>query len=61
MNDSSFRPTKVTLVTILLYWILPIVLFVALGQFMSKKLMDRAGGPNSMMFNGGKSNALVYV
>ena len=49
------------LVTILLYWILPIVLFVALGQFMSKKLMDRAGGPNSMMFNGGKSNARVYV
>ncbi|MDD5863851.1 MAG: ATP-dependent zinc metalloprotease FtsH [Firmicutes bacterium] len=49
------------LVSILLYWILPIVLFVALGQFLSKKLMDRAGGPNSMMFNGGKSNARVYV
>ena len=37
------------------------MLFIALGQFMSKKLMDRAGGPNSMMFNGGNSNARVYV
>ena len=50
------------LLTILLYWILPLVLFIALGQFMSKKLMDKAsGGPNSMMFNMGKSNAKVYV
>ena len=37
------------------------LLNIALGQFMSKKLMDRAGGPNSMMFNGGNSNARVYV
>ena len=43
------------LLSFLLTWILPIVLFIALGQFMSKKLMDRAGGPNSMMFNGGNS------
>ncbi|MCI7096690.1 MAG: ATP-dependent zinc metalloprotease FtsH [Clostridiales bacterium] len=50
------------LVTILLYWILPMVIFVALGQFMSKKLMDRmGGGANSMSFNMGKSNAKVYV
>ena len=49
------------LLSILLTWVLPVVLFVALGQFMSKKLMDRAGGPNSMMFNGGNSNARVYV
>ncbi|MCD8116961.1 MAG: ATP-dependent metallopeptidase FtsH/Yme1/Tma family protein, partial [Oscillospiraceae bacterium] len=49
------------LLTILLYWVLPIVLFIALGQFMSKKLMDRAGGANSMMFGMGKSNAKVYV
>lgn len=49
------------LLNILLTWILPVVLFIALGQFMSKKLMDRAGGPNSMMFNGGNSNARVYV
>ena len=50
------------LLTILLYWVLPLVLFIALGQFMYKKLMDKAsGGANSMMFNMGKSNAKVYV
>ena len=50
------------LLTILLYWILPLVLFIAVGQFMSKKLMDKAsGGAKSMMFNMGKSNAKVYV
>ena len=48
--------------TLLLYYGLPIVLIMAVGNFMSKKLMDRAaGGPNSMMFNMGKSNAKVYV
>lgn len=49
------------LLSFLLSWILPIVVFVGLGQYMSKKLMDRAGGPNSMSFNMGKSNAKVYV
>ena len=50
------------LITMLLYWILPMVIFVALGQFMSKKLMDKmGGGANSMSFNMGKSNAKVYV
>ena len=50
------------LLTILLYWILPLVLFIAIGNFLSKKLMDKAsGGANSMMFNMGKSNAKVYV
>ena len=48
--------------TVLLSWVLPIVIFVALGQFMSKKMMDRmGGGTNSMSFNMGKSNAKVYV
>ena len=48
--------------TLLLYYGLPIVLIMAVGNFMSKKLMDKAaGGPNSMMFNMGKSNAKVYV
>ncbi|MGN1160012.1 MAG: ATP-dependent zinc metalloprotease FtsH [Lachnospiraceae bacterium] len=45
----------------LLTWILPLVIFIALGQFLSKKMMDKAGGPNSMMFNMGKSSAKVYV
>ena len=46
----------------LISFVLPIVLFVALGNYMNKKLMEKAGGPNSMMFGGmGKSNAKVYV
>ena len=50
------------LASLLLSWLLPIGLFTLLGQFMSKKLMDRAGGgAGSMMFNMGKSNAKVYV
>ena len=49
------------LLSILLTWIMPMVIFIALGQFLSKKLMDRAGGSNSMMFNMGKSDAKVYV
>ena len=50
------------LLSFLLTWILPIVIFTALGQFMAKKLMDKAGGGGaSMMFNMGKSNAKVYV
>ncbi len=48
------------LLSFILSWVLPIVLFIGIGQFMSKKLMDRAGG-NSLMFNMGKSNAKVYV
>ena len=44
-----------------LSWILPIFIFIALGQFLSKRMMDKAGGPGSMMFNMGKSNARVYV
>ena len=50
------------LASLLLSWLLPLGIFVLLGQFMSKKLMDKAGGgAGSMMFNMGKSNAKVYV
>ncbi len=45
----------------LLTWILPIIIFIGFGQYMSRKLMERAGGPNSMSFGMGKSNAKVYV
>jgi len=45
----------------LMTWILPMVLFVGIGQFASRKMMDKAGGPNAMSFNMGKSNAKVYV
>jgi len=49
------------LLTVLLSWLLPILLFVALGQFLSRKMMEKAGGPQSMMFNMGGSKARVYV
>ncbi len=49
------------LMNLLLTWILPLVIFIGLGQWMSKKLMQKMGGSNSMMFNMGKSNAKVYV
>ena len=50
------------LVSFLVWFVLPIILFSALGNYMNKKLMEKAGGPNSMMFGGmGKSNAKVYV
>ena len=45
-----------------LNWLLPIIIFVVLGQYLSRRMMDKAGGgPGSMMFNLGKSNAKVYV
>ena len=49
------------ILSFLLSWVVPILIFFLLGQFLSKKLMQRAGGDNSMMFNLGKSNAKVYV
>ena len=50
------------LMSFLLSFVLPIILFVWLGNVMNRKLMEKAGGANSMMFGGvGKSNAKVYV
>ena len=49
------------LLNFLLSWILPMVLFIGIGQFLSRKMMDKMGGPNSMSFEMGKSNAKVYV
>ena len=52
---------QTSLLVNILSWVLPIVIFVALGQYMSRKMMDKMGGDNFMMFNMGKSNAKVYV
>ena len=43
----------------LLSWVLPIVIFIAIGQYLSRRMMKNMGGPNAMTF--GKSNAKVYV
>ena len=45
----------------ILSWVLPLVVFIAIGQFVSRKMVEKMGGDNSMMFNMGKSNAKVYV
>lgn len=59
--DTTMSP----LMSFFVYWILPIIIFMLLGQFMRKKMMDAAGGGNAMTFGGmgglGKSNAKVYV
>jgi len=50
------------LLSFLLTWVLPIVIFSLIGRLLSKKMMDKAGGgPGAMSFNMGKSNAKVYV
>ena len=49
------------LLSFFLTFILPILIFAALGQYMAKKMMSHAGGPNAMAFGMGKSNAKVYV
>ena len=45
----------------ILSWVLPILFFVSLGEYMSRKLMKRAGGKNAMSFGMGKSSAKIYV
>lgn len=49
------------IVSLLISWVIPLAIFYALGQYMMKKMTDKAGGPNSMMFGMGKSNAKMYV
>ena len=49
------------LMSFIVSWGIPLLIFFALGQWMSKRLMKNAGGANSMMFGMGKSNAKVYV
>ena len=49
------------IISILLSWVLPVIIFIVLGQYLTKRMMKTAGGPNSMMFGMGKSNAKIYV
>ncbi len=52
---------QTSLLVSILSWVLPLIIFVSLGQFMSRKMMEKMGGGNAMSFNMGKSNAKVYV
>ncbi len=49
------------ILSFLLSFVLPLVIFIGLGQYMSKKMMEQMGGKNAMSFGMGKSNARVYV
>ncbi len=49
------------LMSFIVSWVLPAVLFVVLGQLLSRQLMKKMGGPNAMKFDMGKSSAKVYV
>lgn len=50
-----------SLLSSLLSFLIPMIILFAIGQYMSKKLMQSMGGPNAMSFGMGKSNAKIYV
>ena len=58
---SQIREQASPLVSFLLSWVLPVVFFVAIGQLMMRRYMNKEGGGTSLMFNMGKSNARVYI
>ncbi len=61
VSTTGVEIEETSLLIQILGWVLPLIIFIGIGQFMSKKMMEKAGGANSMMFNMGKSNAKVYV
>ena len=52
---------QTSVLTSILVWIVPLLVFIFIGQLLSRSMMKKMGGSNSMMFNMGKSNAKVYV
>ena len=59
--SSEIVKTMSPLLSLALGYVLPVAIFVILGQYMYKKVVQKAGGPNSLMFGVGNSNAKVYV
>ncbi len=59
--SKDIERTMSPIMSFLLTFILPMVIFVVLGQYLGRKLLEQAGGKNSMAFGIGKSNARVYV
>ena len=58
-SDIASQATPV--IGAILSWVLPLVLLIAFWQYLSRRMMDKAGGSGSMMFGIGKSNARVYI
>ena len=61
ISTSGTEIQQTSLLMSILGWVLPLIIFIGLGQMLSRSLMKKMGGGNSMMFNMGKSNAKVYV
>ena len=62
ISTSGTEIQQTSLLVSILGWVLPLIIFIGLGQMLSRSLMKKmGGGGNSMMFNMGKSNAKVYV
>ena len=59
--SKDIKTTTSPIVSFLLTFVLPLLIFIGLGQYMAKKLMEQAGGKDSLAFGFGKSNAKVYV
>lgn len=59
--SKDIETTTSPIVRFLLTFVLPLLIFIGLGQYMAKKLMEQAGGKDSLAFGFGKSNAKVYV
>lgn len=57
----DIEQTMSPLMSAFLTGVLPLLIFIILGQYLGKKLMEQAGGKNAMSFGMGKSNAKVYV
>ena len=61
ISTSGTEIQQTSLLVSILGWVLPLIIFIGLGQMLSRSLMKKMGGGNSMMFNMGKSSAKVYV
>ena len=61
ISTSGTEIQQTSLLVSILGWVLPLIIFIGLGQILSRSLMKKMGGGNSMIFNMGKSNAKVYV
>ena len=59
--EKNIEQTMSPLTNFLITGVLPLVIFIALGQYLGRKLQKQAGGKNAMAFGMGKSNAKVYV
>ncbi len=61
MFSKDIVETTSPIISFLISFVLPMVIFIGLGQYMSRKMMQQMGGKNAMSFGMGKSSAKVYV